>query len=180
MAAKLWRCAVLNEAIPEPFAAQALGRAAIDFIQGDTPKHARIGLLRAYLCRKGDHDVKPHLNEAHPDPAYHCGRLLAVLDDIQYAALGNVGAGIVQRYYAAASATPALTLGRLVRLANTGHLPKIKPPQLAQWHENRLARVWGQLRQDPPPVLSLEGQTLFAMGYYQQKAEPKPQTNEKE
>jgi CRISPR-associated protein Csd1 len=167
--AKLWRCAMHREQIPETFAAQALNRAIVGFVNGDTPNHARMGLLRAYLRRKGDQDMPPFLNDDHPDPAYHCGRLLAVLDDIQYAALGDIGAGIVQRYYAAASATPALVLGRLVRLANTGHLPKVDYDR-RQRLEQRLATVWGKLRQDPPITLSLAQQTLFAMGYYQQKA----------
>jgi CRISPR-associated protein Csd1 len=167
--AKLWRCAMQREPIPEPFAVQALNRATVGFINGDAPNHARMGLLRAYLRRKGDQQMTPFLNIDHPDPAYHCGRLLAVLDDIQYAALGDVGAGVVQRYYAAASATPALVLGRLVRLANTGHLPKVDYDR-RQRLEQRLASVWGKLRQDPPITLSLSQQTLFAMGYYQQKA----------
>lgn len=178
-AAKLWRCAVLDEPIPDPFAAQALSRIRIDFIKGESPNHARMGLLRAHLYRKGDHDVKPYLNEEHPDPAYHCGRLLAVLDDIQRAALGDVGAGVVQRFYAAATTTPALVLGRLHSLATVAHLPKIDGG-LQRWHRDRLARVWGQLKQDPPTILSLHQQTLFAMGYYQQKAQPKSTTSEKE
>ncbi len=57
-------------------------------------------------------DIKPYLNESHPHPAYQCGRLMAVLAKLQKSALGDVGAGIVQRYYAAASSTPALVLGR--------------------------------------------------------------------
>lgn len=182
MAAKLWRCAALREPIPEPFAAQALARTTTDISQGEAPKHARMGLLRAHLVRKGDHEMKPFLNEAHPDPAYHCGRLLAVLDDIQRAALGDVGAGVVQRFYAAATTTPALVLGRLVALASVAHLPKIEGG-LQRWHRERLARVWGQLKEDPPSILSLHQQTLFAMGYYQQKAQPRSSTedpNEKE
>ena len=35
-------------------------------------------------------------------PAYLCGRIMALLAMIQEEALGNVGAGVVQRYYAAA------------------------------------------------------------------------------
>ncbi|MEW6418062.1 MAG: type I-C CRISPR-associated protein Cas8c/Csd1 [Nitrospirota bacterium] len=46
-----------------------------------------------------------YLNPEHPHPAYHCGRLLAVLARLQRDALGDVGAGIVQRYYSAASQT---------------------------------------------------------------------------
>ena len=36
---------------------------------------------------------------------------MALLAAIQEVALGDVGAGVVQRYYAAASTTPALVLG---------------------------------------------------------------------
>ena len=109
------------------------------------------------------------LNELENDPAYLCGRIMALLANIQQAALGDVGAGVVQRYYAAASATPALVLGRLVRTAQIGHLPKIERG-LQWWFNNQLAEIWSKLTQKPPVVLSLEGQTLFAMGYYQQMA----------
>ena len=44
--------------------------------------------------------------------AYHCGALVAVYADIQRAAM-DAKTGIVQRYYASASRTPALVLGRL-------------------------------------------------------------------
>jgi CRISPR-associated protein Csd1 len=73
-AATLWRCAVLREAIPESFASQTLRRTTLDFMLGDTPSHARMGLLRAYLVRKGSNVTTSFLNEDHPDPAYHCGR----------------------------------------------------------------------------------------------------------
>ncbi len=116
--------------------------------------------------------MEPHLNEHENHPAYICGRIMAVLADVQRAALGDVGAGVVQRYYAAASATPALILGRLVRLAQTGHLPKVEGG-LRHWFDSRLADLWARLESSPPASLTLEEQTLFAMGYYQQKAQRK-------
>ena len=94
---------------------------------------------------------------------------MAILAAIQRKALPDVGAGIVQRYYAAASATPALVLGRLVRTAQIGHLPKIDGG-LQSWFNGQLADVWSKLSERPPVTLSLEGQTLFAMGFYQQTA----------
>ena len=114
--------------------------------------------------------MSEELNEYLKDPAYLCGRIMALLARIQRKALPNVGAGVVQRYYAAASATPGLVLGRLVRQAQVGHLPKIEPERLRQWFDNRLAEVWVDLDQCPPNTLTLQGQTLFAMGYYQQLA----------
>jgi CRISPR-associated protein Csd1 len=127
-----------------------------------------MGLLKAYHIRKGDKDMKPYLNEEHPNPAYHCGRLMAVYADLQYAALGDVGAGVVQRYYAAASTTPALILGRLSR-GSQFHLNKLDTG-LAHWYEQCLAAIWGQIKDQAPVTLTLEEQSLFALGYYQQKA----------
>jgi CRISPR-associated protein Csd1 len=80
-----------------------------------------------------------------------------------------VGAGIVQRYYAAASSTPALVLGRLVRTSQF-HLNKLDPG-LAHWFEDRIAGIWGRIKDNPPRTLNLEEQSLFAMGYYQQLAQ---------
>jgi CRISPR-associated protein Csd1 len=110
-----------------------------------------------------------YLNPDHPAHAYHCGRLLAVFAALQRAALGDVGAGVVQRYYAAASQTPGLILGRLV--ANSrNHLNKLDA-KLAWWFENKLAEVMGRLGDGAPRILDLEGQGLFALGYYQQLAD---------
>jgi CRISPR-associated protein Csd1 len=138
--------------------------------------HARMGLVKAYHLRKSRKtgggsmtpDLKPHLTEDHPEPAYHCGRLIAVLARLQRAALGNVGAGIIQRYYAAASSTPALVLGRLTR-SSQYHISKLEPG-LAYWYDGRIAGIWGQIKDSIPTTLTLEKQSLFALGYYQQMA----------
>lgn len=107
------------------------------------------------------------LNPDHPEAAYQCGRLMAVLANLQRGALGNVGAGVVQRYYSAASATPALVFGRLLRSAQF-HLNKLSG-RLAYWHEERIAEVTSRIERIPA-TLSLEEQSLFALGYYQQIA----------
>ena len=110
--------------------------------------------------------------------AYQYGRVLALLADIQRAALGDVGAGLTQRYFSAASATPALVIGRLVRLAQTGHLPKLDP-KLKNWFEDRLAEAWAPLATESvqSTPLSLEDQTLFALGYYHQRADRSKRTS---
>ena len=122
------------------------------------------------------------LNELERDPAYLCGRIMAVLARIQEAALGkDVGAGVVQRYYAAASATPALVLGRLIRTAQIAHLPSPKiGKKLKGWFEQQLEDLCSKLDRRIPRTLSLEGQTVFALGFYHQKAyrKPKEETGE--
>jgi CRISPR-associated protein Csd1 len=184
--AKMWRVAVCDEGIPGVALARAFGRAKIDILKDEPLNHAGIGLLKAYHVRnnriKGGNpmaeDIKPYLNESHPHPAYQCGRLMAVLAKLQKSALGDVGAGIVQRYYAAASSTPALVLGRLTRTSQA-HLHKLEAG-LASWYENIIAGIWGQIKDSVPATLTLEEQTLFALGYYQQMAHKETKTSEKE
>lgn len=172
-AATLWRCAVQCLPIPQPLMAQALARFRADLVDKDQPpiSHARMGIIKAYFVRLkpgGDSAMAAYLNPEHPAPAYHCGRLLAVLADLQRAALRDVGAGVVQRYYAAASQTPGLILGRLVANARN-HLSKLEGG-LAHWYVNQIADIVSRLKDSVPRILDLEGQGLFALGYYQQLA----------
>lgn len=172
-AATLWKVAVQRLPIPQPIMAQALARFRTDLVDKDQPpfNHARMGLIKAYFVRLnsgGNTTMTAYLNPDHPSPAYHCGRLLAILANLQRAALGDVGAGVVQRYYAAASQTPGLIIGRLVSNARN-HLGKLEGG-LAYWYENQIADVMGRLGDGAPRILDLNGQGLFALGYYQQLA----------
>jgi CRISPR-associated protein Csd1 len=177
ISSKTWRAAVHGEIIPYFFLAQTLARRKIEIIQDQVINTTGMGLIKVYLLRKYRKEgintlaemLKPVLNEDFPSAAYQCGRLMAVLAELQRTALGDVGAGVVQRYYAAASTTPALMLGRLTRTSQF-HLNKLDPG-LAFWYESKIAGIWGRLNEGPPKTLSLEEQSLFALGYYQQLAE---------
>ena len=167
----LWRCAVKRQPIPHQIMAQTLNRVRLDVLCGETPLHARIGLLKAFCIRNGGlPQMTAELNELENEPAYLYGRIMALLATIQDHALPGVGAGVVQRYYAAASATPGLVLGRLVRLAQIGHLPKIKQDGIRISLEKQLTEVMSRLCEKPHKTLTLQEQTLFAIGYYQQMA----------
>lgn len=173
-AAILWKVAVQGLPIPQPLMVQALARFRADLMDKEQPafNHARMGLIKAYFVRRkpgGDTTMTTTYNPNHPAPAYHCGGLLAVLAKLQHAALGDVGAGVVQRFYAAASQTPGLVLGRLAGNARN-HLAKLEPG-LAWWYEERIAEIMCKLGDAAPRILDLEGQGLFALGYYQKLAE---------
>jgi len=167
-AATVWRLALKQLPIPQALMAQALARFRVGLVKDEPVRTARMGLIKAYFVRKGDTHMTAYLNPDHPESAYHCGRLLAVLASLQRAALGDVGAGVVQRYYAAASQTPGLILGRLASNARN-HLGKLEA-RLAWWYEERIADVMSHLGDRAPRILDLEGQGLFALGYYQQLA----------
>lgn len=136
--------------------------------------YARMGLIRAFFIRLnpgGDKTMDAYLNPEHPAPAYHCGRLLAVLSSLQREALDDVGASVVQRFYTGFSQTPGLLVGRLIANAQN-HLASVRKrnPGLAWWYEDLIAEVKGRLGDGAPRILDPEGQGLFALGYYQQLA----------
>lgn len=174
---QLWYAALTDRPIPSFAMAQAVLRSRIDIINDTPASHARMGLLKAFHIRKGDTEMSSYLNPEHPDPAYHCGRLLAVFSYLQWKALGDVGSGVVQRYYTAASQTPGLVLGRLAANAKN-HLGKLEKNE-ARSFEYRIAEVMCKIRDRVPRTLTLEEQSIFALGYYQQLAF-RPEKTEKD
>lgn len=185
----LWRAA-LNPRLPIPYAvvakimethtAEVMTGAFTEALKAQKPDaaalgriYARMGLLKAYHNRKGGYRMSTELDLSHPSPAYHCGRLMCLLAQIQQKAASEseINAGVIQRYYGAASSTPSLVLGRLTRLSQH-HLAKMAKdaPGLAYWFNTQLAEVWKALGKNLPRTLSLEEQSLFALGYYQQMA----------
>ena len=113
------------------------------------------------------------LDPANRDPAYLCGRLLAVLEAIQREALGDISASIVDRFFGTASSAPASVFGRLLRGAQP-HLKTLSRDKRGMYNifENRLLDVTQGIsgRDGVPKTLSLEKQGLFALGYYHQRA----------
>ena len=112
------------------------------------------------------------LNEAEIHPAYLYGRLLRVFEEIQYAALGEVNASVVDKFYGTFSAAPALIFARLFANAQN-HLRKLRGerPGAAVELDRRLSEVVRQLPPaGPAGTLSLADQGRFALGYYHQKA----------
>jgi len=163
--AAAWRSATRpgSSSFPETALAMALARIRAQVLRGDPADPGRLAVVKAYLIRRhGDRDMKPDYNTDHPSSAYHCGALLAVLAAVQRRALGDVGAGVVQRYYAAAATTPGLVLGRLLRGAQF-HLDKLEPG-LRSWFDQRIAETVGRLGDEFPAVLDLKGQEVPSRG----------------
>ena len=113
------------------------------------------------------------LNLENPNPAYRCGRLLAVLAEIQRNAIGK--AAIVDRFYGTASSAPVAVFGRLVRGAQP-HLSKLERdrPGVARALQLRMEDVMSGLPSFPT-TLTLEEQGLFALGFYHQRAHDRAQ-----
>lgn len=137
----------------------------------------RVALCKAVLARdlrlgvKGiNEEIPMSLDKEASNPGYRLGRLFAVLEGAQRAALGDkVNATIRDRYYGAASATPATVFPMLLR--NTqNHLSRVRKekPGLAVNLERDIGEIIDGLQSQFPRSLRLEDQGRFAIGYYHQ------------
>ena len=135
-------------------------------------------LLKAWLCRKqrmrGDAPIMPvENNETVRDISYYCGQLMAVYAAIQRSAMPDVGTSIAERYYAAASTSPAFVIGKLSQLSQH-HLDKLDS-KLSAFYENKLSEIFSRIGDKTiPSMMTMEQQTEFALGYYQQRAAMRP------
>jgi CRISPR-associated protein Csd1 len=165
--ARLVRAAVKGDPLPDSVLAVCIARLRAEGDEGFRP--ARLALIKLTLLRR-DVPVTATLNEDDAHPAYVCGRLLAVFEQIQYAALGDVNATVTDKFFGTLSAAPAMVLSRLYVNAQK-HLRKVRSdkPGTAVTLEKLLTEVSGKLSA-PPGVLSLRDQGRFALGYYHQKA----------
>lgn len=146
---------------------------------------SRFALTRLILNRnrkEGEPMIEPQVFDTN-DPAYNCGRLLAIFDDLQMRAneYQLEGAGVVERYYGSASSAPNSAFGILWRL-HQHHLKKVsrqgdKGKAAAAAIKRRIATIASLFLQPKPNfppefprAFSLVEQGRFALGFYQQKA----------
>ena len=115
------------------------------------------------------------LKRDHANPGYQLGRLFAVYELAQRAALGKVNNTIRDRYFGAASATPASVFPLIVR-GGQSHLAKVRKekPGWGTLIERELEEINGRFDPRPagiwPRSLRLQDQGEFAIGYYHQRA----------
>lgn len=139
---------------------------------------ARASLIKAILAREArlgqrdiDKGVLPvSLDTANTDAGYLLGRLFSTLENIQRAALGKqINATIRDRYYGAASATPASVFPVLLRNAQH-HLGRLRKdnPGFAVNLEKEIGEIVDRLGTAFPRSLRIEAQGQFAIGYYHQ------------
>ena len=162
--------ALRGDPLPESILNGCLGRLKAEGAEGCTRQ--RLSLVKMFLVRKGV-TVTESLNRDERHPAYLYGRLLQVFDEIQQAALGEVNAGVVDKFYTTFSSAPALIFSRLYANAQN-HLRKLrneKPGAFVNL-DRKLTEVSALLpAENPKGLLSLRDQGLFALGFYHQRAE---------
>ena len=167
----LIHCALSGGPLPNSLLFKAVERCRLE--RDVTPPRAaliKMVLLSHESPKFPGGDEMVTLNIDNRDAAYLCGRLFAELEAVQRTALGEVGAGIVGRYYGTASSAPATVFGRLIRGAQP-HLEKLRRDRPGAYHaiDERLQDIQAGL-DAYPTTLTLQQQGRFALGYYHQRA----------
>ncbi len=172
-----------NAPLPDTVAARALAYIRSDMYaskQDDSGKAEKkqidrvsCQILKAWLNRKyrdqnKEEYIMAELNRESPSKAYQTGRLMAVYAKIQSKALGDVNAGVVEKYYTSACTAPALVIGKLATLAQY-HLSKIDKG-LAVYFSRQLEEISEKIGCSLPATFSMTEQAEFALGYYHQNA----------
>ena len=178
--AQLFRAALEGVAPSLTLLHPMLNRLRVDIARdGSTAllNHSRFALAKLILNRNRKDDIMEIAERQTADAgdaAYQCGRLLAVLAETQAKAHDYQleGAGVVERYFGTAMASPASVFPILLKL-NRHHLSKIGKSDKYENHERFLDEaiqdVLTQVNQFPR-TLDLHAQGRFAIGFYQQKA----------
>ena len=139
----------------------------------------RVALCKAVLVRNRRLSSRFHHTQEVPvsldpgctDPGYLLGRLFSALESLQRAALGSeVNATIRDRYYGAASATPASIFPMLLRNAQNhlSKLQKLRPGQAVNMSKD-IGQIVDALPTSFPRSLPMAEQGRFAIGYFQQQ-----------
>lgn len=162
-----------------------LDRIRISLIKGLILRDMR---LDGRLPRNADGtDSKDYLMRSDPDDpntARRLGRLFALIERAQLAALGDgINATVKDKFLGAAAATPGRVFPTLLMNAENHHLKRLRNGHSdADWikdadHARRVAaglgrdigQLWASIAEGAPMQHSAEEQGLFLIGYYQER-----------
>ena len=134
----------------------------------------RAGILKAILVRNYQREAPVALDPDNTDRGYLLGRLFAVYEQVQTAALGTkVNATIKDKFYGSASAQPRKVFAVLEK-GSANHLSKVgkQSPGRRVNLEKAIGGIMALMEpgSDPfPASLSAEEQALFGLGYHHQR-----------
>lgn len=136
----------------------------------------RAALLKSVLIRNLKRENTPvALDPECKDRGYILGRLFAVYEEVQRAALGGINATIKDKFYGSASATPQKVF-RTLDAGAANHFGKLRKqsPGRGVNLEKLLTSITDLMEpgNDPIPAsLNAAEQALFGIGYYHQRSD---------
>lgn len=140
----------------------------------------RAGILKALLIRNFGQEAPVAFDPVNTNRGYLLGRLFALYEEIQRAALGGkVNATIKDKFYGSASATPRKVFA-VLESGSANHLAKVR--KASPGREYKLQKQVRDIMslmtpsekpgEDPFPVsLSAQEQSWFGLGYHHQRSE---------
>lgn len=181
LAGELMRSIITGQRYPASLLARLILRVRSDsYISPLRVAMIKSVLNRNYRFDQSKEAITMGLNKEETDIAYRLGRLFAVLELAQNAALGDLNANIKDRFFGSASASPNITFPLLMRnyVHHISGLRKGKKakwvkdaPKLAGWLEKETAQISDGFSSNKPypTTLNLTEQGRFIIGYYHQK-----------
>ncbi len=139
-------------------------------------QNENIALIKLSLNRlntkRGGFNMNKEIDEENRSTSYVAGRIFAMYEVIQERALGDINAGIREKFFTSASTTPARAFGRLANMS-LKHISKLgkeseKGGGLARFYDMELQELFAKI-EDFPTLFKLEEQGQFVIGYYHQK-----------
>ena len=158
--------AILNDT---PYPATLLYGVALRIRAERAVTRGRAAIIKAYYLKNSrDENLKEvmtmQLNDQTNYLPYLLGRLFSVLEAVQAAANPGINATIRDRYFNAASATPATVFPLLLNLAQK-HLAKLDKGQEV-YYDKQITAICGMIGETLPARMNLPEQSAFQLGYY--------------
>ena len=158
--------AILNDT---PYPATLLYGVALRIRAERAVTRGRAAIIKAYYLKNSrDENLKEvmtmQLNNQTNYLPYLLGRLFSVLEAVQAAANPGINATIRDRYFNAASATPATVFPLLLNLAQK-HLAKLDKGQEV-YYDKQITAICGMIGETLPARMNLPEQSAFQLGYY--------------
>lgn len=187
LSGELFRSILTGDRFPRALLAQTLMRIRSDHHLD----RIRVALIKAVIVRdmrkegrlpKEDYLVRSDPDD--PNPARRLGKLFAIIERAQRAALGDdINTNVRDKYLASAAATPAQVMSKLIMYAEQHHIKRLRNGHSdAKWikdsgHAKRvgrgigadLGRLAASFQEGFPAQHSDEEQGLFLIGYYQER-----------
>lgn len=171
----LLRSVINGSAYPMPLYQLTLNRISVGhekYKVGSKVSYPQASVIKAFLTRKTKTGgIGMSLNLENKAPAYLLGRLFATLEKTQDESSGGVNAGVGDKFYSSASATPRVVFPMLLDMFRK-YLKKLgaTKPGRAVNMEKIVGKILDDIdsTQGFPSNLTMEDRGLFALGYYQQ------------
>ena len=160
----LWNASVKGRSYRLPV--EVLHNTLVRIWKGDSFSVARAAVIKLVINRNTNKNMKSTLDESNTSVAYLCGRLFAVIESMQWKAMGNVNSGVKDRFFTAAASQPAYVFGLLLTKNVTIYQRKI-----GGYLAKELNGIVGEISKNGsfPHRFSTIEQGEFALGYYFQR-----------